>query len=511
MKMKLLEDKGRSNRRLTVLLTFATVVLLFFASAVAIETTQLNETVKNQVNGQDPIEVTEDFTLTEDLSFSTHGLIIKADGVTIDGAGHKIIGSKSVSTCEWITETDPNVETAGHGILNEGYDDVVIKNVEIENFATGIWLHGTGKNPVIGNRIENCVIYDNGLSDMSGSESESVTHGIHMTFTRNTVIINNEIYNNEGTGSGCGDGGNGIHIFGGLTDPNLNTITGNKIHHNAKAGVWAKMKVNHINISNNEIYENGNGEGVADSTRGGIVLRCKMSNYNTIEGNDVHDNNGDGLYIGGNNNDIRNNDIITNSHYGVNFARSDGSKNNHLYRNVICSNHEYDVYNVHTEADNTGDENTGTTAYNYRDEGTTGDTYFTYSCGSASPDKPSKPSGPTSGKAGAEYTYTSSTTDPDGDQVKYGWDWNGDEVVNEWTNFYNSGETVTTPHTWTEKGTYNVRVKAQDKGGLESEWSDPLSVTMPKSKVLQHDLLFLRLLEELLQRFPALLDWGLIY
>ena len=502
MKTKLLENKGRNNRRLTAPLAFAAVVLLLFASTAAMGTTQVDETIKKLTN--DPIIVTEDFTLTQDIVFSTHGLIIKADGITINGAGHKIIGSKSVSTCEWITETDPNVETAGHGILNEGYDNVTIKNLEIENFATGIWLHGTGKNPVISNRIENCVIHDNGLSGMSGSESESVTHGIHITFTRNTMIINNEIYNNEGTGSGCGDGGNGIHIFGGLTNPNLNTITGNKIHHNAKAGVWAKMKVNHINISNNEIYENGNGEGVTDPVRGGIVLRCKMSNYNTIEGNSVYDNNGDGLFIGGNHNDIRDNDIIANLHHGVNFARNDGSKNNYLYRNVICSNHEYDVYNVHTEADNTGDENTGTTAYHYRDEGTTGDTYFTYPCsGNNPPNKPSKPDGSTSGKVGTSYSYSTSTTDPDGDNIRYGWDWDGDGIVDEWTSFYESGETITTLHTWTKKGAYNVRVKAQDEDGLESEWSDPLSVTMPKNKELAIPPL-LRFLERHPGMFPML-------
>lgn len=179
-------------------------------------------------------------------------------------------------------------------------------------------------------------------------------------------------------------------------------------------------------------------------------------------------------------------------------------KNNYLYRNVICSNHEYDVYNVHTEADNTGDENTGTTAYHYRDEGTTGDTYFTYPCsGNNPPNQPSKPDGPTSGKVGTSYSYSTSTTDPDGDNIRYGWDWDGDEIVDEWTSFYESGETITTLHTWTKKGTYNVRVKAQDEDGLESEWSDPLPVTMPKNKELATSLL-LRFLEQHPRMFPML-------
>ena len=116
-----------------------------------------------------------------------------------------------------------------------------------------------------------------------------------------------------------------------------------------------------------------------------------------------------------------------------------------------------------------------------------------------SPERSCKPSGPTSGKIGEEYNYTTGTTDPDGDQVKYGWDWDGDKVVDEWTSFYESGEPVTTSHTWTKKGIYNIRVKAQDKDGLESGWSDSLEVTMPKNKPFNFNY---PLLSWLVERFP---------
>ena len=48
------------------------------------------------------------------------------------------------------------------------------------------------------------------------------------------------------------------------------------------------------------------------------------------------------------------------------------------------------------------------------------------------PATPLKPTGPTTGLTGESITFTVSTTDPDGDQVKYGWDWNGDDTVDEW-------------------------------------------------------------------------------
>ena len=113
------------------------------------------------------------------------------------------------------------------------------------------------------------------------------------------------------------------------------------------------------------------------------------------------------------------------------------------------------------------------------------------------PLKPITPSGPTSGKVGKTYTYTTSTTDPDGDKLKYGFDWNGDGIVDDWTGFIDSGSIASKSHSWDEKGTYEIKVKAEDENGLESEWSDPLSVSMPKNKII--NIPFLEFLEKLLQ------------
>ena len=112
------------------------------------------------------------------------------------------------------------------------------------------------------------------------------------------------------------------------------------------------------------------------------------------------------------------------------------------------------------------------------------------------PNKPSQPSGQTNGKIGQEYSYTTSTTDPDGDQVYYLWDW-GDGNNSGWLGPCNSGVTINTAHNWTVKGSYSIKVKAKDTFGAESPWSDPLPITMPYSynPLLQFlDLLF--------QRFP---------
>lgn len=96
------------------------------------------------------------------------------------------------------------------------------------------------------------------------------------------------------------------------------------------------------------------------------------------------------------------------------------------------------------------------------------------------PGIPQKPQGPSSGKPGLSYKYQTSTTDTDGDQLYYLWDW-GDGNFSGWEGPFNSGETAVMLHTWSKKGSYQVRVKAKDSFDAETVWSDPLDITMPTS------------------------------
>ncbi len=98
------------------------------------------------------------------------------------------------------------------------------------------------------------------------------------------------------------------------------------------------------------------------------------------------------------------------------------------------------------------------------------------------PNKPAKPSGPPRGNVGTAYTYSTSTTDPDTDNVYYWFDW-GDGNNSGWVGPYASGAVGNASHTWASKGTYNIKVKAKDDPyGQESAFSDPLTVTMPRNK-----------------------------
>ena len=96
---------------------------------------------------------------------------------------------------------------------------------------------------------------------------------------------------------------------------------------------------------------------------------------------------------------------------------------------------------------------------------------------SGAPNKPSQPSGPSSGDSGVTYTYCTSTTDPDGDQVYYWFDW-GDGVNSGWLGPSNSGVTKCADHSWNENGIYEIKVKAKDIDDIESPWSYSLVVTI---------------------------------
>ena len=141
------------------------------------------------------------------------------------------------------------------------------------------------------------------------------------------------------------------------------------------------------------------------------------------------------------------------------------------------------------------------------DKEDTDDATVTITEANTAPNKPAKPTGQASGKPGTEYEYSSQTTDPENDQVEYLFDW-GDDTDSGWLGLQDSGTQVTASHIWDEKGDYEIKVKARDEHGLESEWSDPLAISMPKNRGI--NIFFFNFLQQypilyqLLQRFLKL-------
>ncbi len=104
------------------------------------------------------------------------------------------------------------------------------------------------------------------------------------------------------------------------------------------------------------------------------------------------------------------------------------------------------------------------------------------------PSTPEKPLGNKHGFPNREYIYSSSSIDFENDNIRYGWDWDGDFIVDEYTEYLNSGEEIKTSHKWETGGTYQIQLIAIDENGFESRWSDLLAVSISKNKIINNPL-----------------------
>jgi parallel beta-helix repeat protein len=198
-----------------------------------------------------------------------HGLIVGESDITLDGNEYAIIGIENAVVCQCEDEAAP--EEADCGIYNPGYDNVVIKNLEVENFCHGILLKGTAENKVVNNTLNSCKVHDNG-----NESTDCFTHGILLIYTINSTVDNNEVYNNTGeVTTACSTGGHGIKLF---TFSNYNNITNNTIYGNAVAGIYAKKECTYNYAAYNELYENGKFVGgpaeIGCVAHDGTVYKC---------------------------------------------------------------------------------------------------------------------------------------------------------------------------------------------------------------------------------------------
>ena len=164
---------------------------------------------------------------------------------------------------------------------------------------------------------------------------------------------------------------------------------------------------------------------------------------------------------------------------GLNFAEYYHYYNNYLYyyENTTFPNWTYISFRMNLTHLPIGTHKFIVTFYDiYNNSGS--DSVTVYYRGNQPPNKPNKPSGPDTGSIGVSYTYSTSATDPDNDTIKYGWDWNGDGTVDQWTPLSNSGMTISTAHTFTSIGPYSIKVIAEDEHGARSIFSEPLQVSI---------------------------------
>ena len=314
-----------------------------------------------------------------------HGYIIDADDITIDGKDFAIIGGG----CGGVYVVGVyNYNTS----QERGHDNIIIKNLEVKNFCTGIRVAGgysemAGKCTIkaTNNTIDNCIVHDNGNIGFSGDYSTGIDF---WPCVNNSAITRSEVYNTTGNDDvtpPCEAGGMGIRL---KTGCNHNNITCNYVHDNRHSGIFSKAECRY----NYAAYNTVTGNAIYDSkgSAGGITLRCKCSDHWLIEKNNVTDNYGPGIYVGGSYNTVKYNTMLYNKNRtvtsdtpfgnGIVVGRSDGGIGNKVYNNTACNNDAADISacSSGTCANNVGDSNTADTCVGC--EAGTNNIKYPYTC-----------------------------------------------------------------------------------------------------------------------------------
>jgi len=93
------------------------------------------------------------------------------------------------------------------------------------------------------------------------------------------------------------------------------------------------------------------------------------------------------------------------------------------------------------------------------------------------PPAPPEINGPNAGCVGFNYTFYARSTDPNNHKIKYGWDWDGDGNIDNWTDYYvESGKRTGINHSWSKTGIYEIQAIAEDENGLQSSFSPTFTI-----------------------------------
>jgi len=237
------------------------------------------------------------YTLIDNITSYSDGIVIERGNMTLDGAGYTIEGTGSGKA----------------GIKMTGRDNVTIKNMEIKAFKWGIWTIGSKNNTMIGNNIANNEMgiflheYSN-YNSIDGNNISGIWHGIILWYSNHNSICRNNI----------------------------------------TADIWAAITIDHYSSYNSISWNN-----IASSPDGIYLSDCNYNSicYNNVRGeysaiaisvadyNNIYENNitnskwGIRLYDSSNNSIIGNN--ITNNACGI-FLQS--AQNNTIYHNNFVGN-----------------------------------------------------------------------------------------------------------------------------------------------------------------------------
>ncbi len=116
-------------------------------------------------------------------------------------------------------------------------------------------------------------------------------------------------------------------------------------------------------------------------------------------------------------------------------------------------------------------------------------------------DRPDRPiiDGPSEVKIGSLAYYNITVHEPESEDIYLYIDW-GDNTTSEWLGPYKTDKKQSIGHIWEDKGIYEIKMKAKDTDGLESDWAT-LEISLPKIHTYNP---IMQLILKMLESFPFL-------
>ena len=249
------------------------------------------------------------YTLTADIVSCNKAIIVKKDGIILDGAGHIIQGVKE-----------------GTGIYVEDVSYVTIKNLVISDFLYGIKLRNSSNNVITAVSFINCGLFVaashnntvrsttvNGkplvyMEDSSGIVSGEGVGQVILVDCHDVIVENVNIQNTTV----------GIEVYN-----STNCIISNNVIKNDKCGIYLWLS-NNMYVINNTVENNDlgiiltrtNNSFIANNVidRCNFAITLDLSSNNTICGNIIKDSRAWAMTIfKSSNNTIYHNNFINNS------------------------------------------------------------------------------------------------------------------------------------------------------------------------------------------------------
>jgi parallel beta-helix repeat protein len=208
--------------------------------------------------------ITVDTTLTGNLRCPGDGLVVAADGVTLDLAGHTVAGS---GTGSGITVTGANV-TVTNGVVTRFQQGLDVERTGNQAMLTQLTVRKNGTGLEVGPGLSGPTQGTVSGSELTNNDLDGIfLNGTFWTIEDTTVAHN---------------GGNGIRAY---PDAFGQTITGSRINDNAGHGISLSNQNDNSKVTNTVASRNG-GDGIHVDT-----------STTQVTGNTTRSNQGTGIWL----------------------------------------------------------------------------------------------------------------------------------------------------------------------------------------------------------------------